>query len=103
MWTLAQAAEMGNSYSYTLTVLIEDFDFSALTLKESAIFEIVFDYDVCNGIKNKLDIVGVCCACEMCVDFLRIFSLVKIFKLKLNVCGSFFIRILTYKQVQICY
>lgn len=45
-------------------------------LKESTVFEVVLDDDVRDGVKDEGDVVRVCCACKVCVDFFRVFALV---------------------------
>lgn len=48
----------------------------AFLLKETTVFQVVFNNDVSDGIKNKLDIIGVCCTGKMCVDLFCVFSFV---------------------------
>ena len=55
--------------------------FGQVDLEESTIFEIVFNYDICDGIKYKLDIVGVSGTGEVCVDFFCIFTFIKVLEL----------------------
>lgn len=64
-------------------------------LKQTAVLEIVLDNDICDGIKHKLYIVGICRAREMRVDFLCVFPLVQIFELQLNVGRCLFKVIVT--------
>ena len=62
-------------------------------LEETAVLEVVFDDDIGDSIEDELHIVGVCGACEVCVDLLRIFLFVEILKLHLNVGCRLFIRV----------
>lgn len=62
---------------------------------QSTFLQIVFNYNICNSIKHKLHILGVSGTGEMRINFLGVFSSVQIFKLALDVCSSFFIRIRT--------
>jgi hypothetical protein len=45
-------------------------------LKEATVFEVVFDDDIRDGVKDKPDVVGVCGAGKMRVDFFSLFPLV---------------------------
>ena len=76
---------------YKLTCLYTNF--LEERLKESAILKVILDDDIRDRVKHELDIVSIGCTCKMCVDFLCVFSFVKVFKLQLNVGGSFFISI----------
>lgn len=51
------------------------------TLEEAAVLEVVFDDDICDGVKDKLDVVCVCGASKMCVDLFCVFLLVQVLKL----------------------
>lgn len=63
------------------------------TLKKATVFEVVLDNDICHSIKHKLNIVCVCGACEMSVDFFGILLLIQVFKLHLDISRSFLKRI----------
>ena len=49
-------------------------------LKKSAVFEIVFNDDVCNRVHHKLDVARVRSTREMCVDVFRSAVTVQTFK-----------------------
>jgi len=65
------------------------------SLKQSTVLEVVFDNDICDSIKHKLDVVCVCSTCEVGVNLFCVFSLVEVFKLKLNVSSGFLICVWT--------
>lgn len=76
-------------------LLLRDTTLVFTWLKQTTVLEIVLDNDICDGIKHKLYIVGICRTCEMCVDFLCVFPLVQIFELQLNVGRCLFKVIVT--------
>lgn len=45
-------------------------------LEEAAVFQVVLDDDVCDGVKHKLNVIGVCGAREVSVDFFEALFLV---------------------------
>lgn len=59
-------------------------------LEEATVFQVVLDDDVCDGIKHKLNVIGVCGAREVSVDFLKALFLVQILKFHLDVSSCFF-------------
>ena len=61
------------------------------SLEQPTVFEVVFNNDVGDSIKHKLDVVCVSSTCEMRVDLLGVFSLVQVFKLELNVSSGFLV------------
>lgn len=63
------------------------------SLEETAVFQVILDDDVCDSIEYKLDVVGVCRTCEVCVYFFGVFLFVQVLKLKLDVGSSFFISV----------
>lgn len=63
-------------------------------LEETAVFQVVFDNDVGNGVEYKLDVVGICGASKMRVDLLRLLALVEIFELHLYVRRGLLIGVL---------
>lgn len=66
---------------------------SCLFSEEATVFKVIFNNDISYSIKNKLHIFRICGTCEVSVDFFCVFSLVKIFKLTLNVSSCFFISV----------
>ena len=60
-------------------------------LKEAAVFEVVLDDDVRDGVEDEDDVVGVGGAGEMRVNFFLIFPLVQVLKLQLDVSGAIFV------------
>lgn len=62
-------------------------------LQEAAIFEVIFDDYVGNGIENKLNISGIGCTREMCINFFGILHGIKFFEFDLDVGCGFFISI----------
>lgn len=70
---------------------------------KSTFLQVVFNDDICNSIKNKLHILGVCGTGEVGVDLLGIFSSIQIFKLALDVSSCFFVCIGTLKTFNIFY
>jgi len=63
-------------------------------LEETAVFQVVFDDDVGNGVEHKLDVVGICGTGEVRVDLLRLLALVEVFKLHLDVGSGLLIGVL---------
>ena len=63
------------------------------SLEQPTIFQIIFDYDVSDSIKDKLNVVCVGGACEMRVDLFLVFSLVQILKLHSNVTRGFLVSV----------
>lgn len=59
-------------------------------LEKAAVFQVILDDDVCDGVEHKLNVIGVSGAREVSVDFLEAFFLVEIFKFHLDVGSSFF-------------
>lgn len=45
-------------------------------LKETTVFQVVFNNHISDRIKDKLDIIGICCTGKMCVDLFSVFSFV---------------------------
>lgn len=76
-------------------LLLRDTTLVFTWLKQTTVLEIVLDNDICDGIKHKLYVVGICRAREMRVDFLCVFPLVQIFELQLNVGRCLFKVIVT--------
>lgn len=62
-----------------------------MNLEEATVFEVVLDDDVSDGIKHKLDVVGICGTSEMCVDLLLILAFVQVLKLHLDVGSCFLV------------
>jgi len=60
--------------------------------QEATISEIVLDDDISDGIKYKLDIVGVCCNGELRVDVLRVPATIQSLKLLLDVTARLLVR-----------
>lgn len=65
----------------------------APTLEEATVLQIILDDDVGDGIKDELDVVCVCGAGEVGVDFLSFFTFVQVLELHLDICGCFLVRI----------
>jgi hypothetical protein len=61
-----------------------------LELEEAAVFQVVLDDDVCDGIEHELNVIGVGGAREVGVDFLEALFLVQVFKFHLDVGSGFF-------------
>ena len=59
--------------------------FSMSYLKQSAIFQVILDDNISYGIKNKLDIVCVCGARKVRINFFFTFATVQVFELQLHV------------------
>jgi hypothetical protein len=66
-------------------------------LKQPTIFQIILYNDIGDGVKDKLNVVCVGGAGEMCVNFLLIFSLVEILKFHSDVARSFLVCVGTWK------
>ena len=64
-----------------------------IDLEQSTVFEVVFDDDISDGVKDKLDVLGVGGAGEVCVDLLGVLLLVQVLKLGLDVAGRFVILV----------
>lgn len=79
-------------------LLLRDTTLGFTWLKQTTVLEIVLDNDICDGIKHKLYVVGICRAREMRVDFLCVFPLVQIFELQLNVGRCLFKVIVTCQE-----
>lgn len=60
-------------------------------------FQIIFDNNVGDGIKDEFNVVGVSGAGQMCVDFLLVFSLIEILEFHSNVAARFLIRVRAFK------
>lgn len=58
------------------------------SLEETAVLEVFFDDNVCDGIEHKLDVLCVCGTGHVRVDFLDISSHVEIQELDLDVITS---------------
>lgn len=58
-----------------------------------ALLKVVFNDDVCDRIKHKLDVLGVRGTGEVCVNLFSVFSPVQVLKLALDVSGSLLIRV----------
>ena len=69
--------------------------FNKPCLEKTTVFQIILDNDISDGIKHKLNIIRVCCTCEVGVNFLRIFLFVQILKLQLYICSCLFIIVFT--------
>lgn len=69
-----------------------------MSLKQSAIFEIVLYDDIGDGVKDELNVVRVGGACEVRVDFFLIFPLIEIFEFHSNVARCLFVRVGTLKK-----
>jgi len=67
-------------------------------LEESTIFEVVFDYDVSDCVEHKLNVVGISGAGEVSIDFFRVFTLVQVFHLRLDVGRGFVVVVDTWKS-----
>lgn len=65
--------------------------------EQTTILEVVLDNNICDCIKHELDVVSVCSTCEVSVDFFLILTFIKILKLQLDICCSFFICVWTLK------
>lgn len=63
------------------------------SLEKPAIFQIIFNDNIRDGIKHKLNVVCVGGAGEVRVDLFLIFSFVKIFEFHSNVAWGFFVCI----------
>lgn len=64
-----------------------------LCLKKAAIFQVVLDDHIRDGIKDELDVGRVRGACEMCVNLLLVPPLVQALKLHLDVGRRFLVRV----------
>jgi len=51
----------------------------------TTVLEVVLDDDVGDGVKDELNVVGVCCTREVRVNLFRLSALVEVFKLFLDV------------------
>lgn len=65
----------------------------SLSSEESTVFQVVLDDDICDSVKNKLHILGVCGAGEVGVNLLGVLPLVQVLKLTLNVRSCFLVRV----------
>jgi hypothetical protein len=67
-------------------------------LEEAAVFQVVLDDDVCDGVKHELNVIGVGGTREVSVNFLEAFFLVQVFKFHLDVGSGFFKCIRAWKS-----
>lgn len=70
----------------------------SLSSEESTVFQVVLDDDICDSVKNKLHILGVCGAGEVGVNLLGVLPLVQVLKLTLNVRSCFLVRVGAWKR-----
>ena len=63
--------------------------------EKSTVLEVVLDDDVSDGVEDKLDVVGVSGAREMCVYLLGVFALVKVLELLLDIRRRLLVRVAT--------
>lgn len=70
-------------------------------LKQSAIFQIVLDDDIGDGVEDELNVGRVGGAREVCVDLLLIFPLVEILEFHSYVARRFFVCVGTCNEVSI--
>ncbi len=61
-----------------------------VVLEEAAVFEVVLDDDVRDGVEDELNVVGVGGAREVRVDLLGVFSFVEVFEFYLDVLRRIF-------------
>jgi len=66
--------------------------------QETAISEIVLDDDVRDGVEYKLNVVSVRCYSELCVDVLRVSTMIQPLKLVLDVRTCLIICITTCNE-----
>ena len=67
--------------------------FESGLLEEAAVFQVLLDDDVGDGIEHKLDVLCVCCTGHVRVDFFDIFTQVEIQKLHFDVETGVFVRV----------
>lgn len=65
-------------------------------LEEPAVLEVFFDDNICNCIKYKFDILGVCSTGHVTVDFFDIFSHVEVKELTLDIIPCILIRVVSW-------
>lgn len=90
--------------NFLVALLSENVDFVSsesqvvlgLVLEEAAVFEVVSDDDIGDGVKDELDVGGVCGAGEVCVDLLLVLTLVQVLKFHLDVCRTVVIVVRTF-------
>ena len=66
-----------------------------MDLEEAAVFEVVLDDDVRDGVKDEADVVGVGGAREVGVHLLLILALVEVLELHLDVGRRVLVRVRT--------
>ena len=69
-----------------------------LLLEKAAIFEIVLDDDVRDGVEDELDVGRVRSAGEVRVDLLLVAAFVQALELHLDVSCAFLVRVRTYTK-----
>lgn len=62
-------------------------------LEETTVFQVFFDDNVGDGVKHKLDVLRVCGAGHVGIDFFDVSSQVKLQELQLDVITSIFIGV----------
>lgn len=65
-------------------------------LEEPAVLEVFFDDNVCNCIKHKFDILGVCSTGHVTVDFFDVFPHIEVKELTLDIIPCILIRVVPW-------
>lgn len=67
--------------------------FIVFASEKTAVFQVVLDDDISDGVEDKLHILGVCGAGEVSVNLLGVLPLVQVLELTLNVGGGLLVRV----------
>lgn len=61
--------------------------------EKTAVFQVVLDDDIGDGVEDELHVLGVCGAGEVGVNLLGVLPLVQVLELTLDVGGRFLVRV----------
>lgn len=71
------------------------------SLEQPTILKIILNYNICDCVKHKLNVVGVRGARQVRVNLLLIFPLVQVLEFHSDITWSLFVRVASWKQVKL--